>query len=142
MQSDSTKTQTTTIVPIDPNSNALVKTENTDQRDEVMHETQALVQALQHRIQAEFEAAGNMTREAYLNALRQARQAIEREPFISPDRFSFEQMEQSMHSMQKQAEHNFLVVSGELESISVRLADAARTIWKEISNSNSNSTKS
>jgi hypothetical protein len=77
MQSDSTKTQTTTIVPIDPDSNALVKTENPDQRDEVMHETQALVQAFQHRIQAELEAAGNMTREAYLNAVRQARQAIE-----------------------------------------------------------------
>lgn len=130
MKSDSTNTQTTTLVPIDPNSNALVKTEQPDHRDEIMRETEALVQAFQRRIHAEVEAAGNITREAYLNAVRQARQAIEQEPFFTPDH-----MEKSMRSMQKQAERNFLVIGGELESIGVRLADAARTVWKELSNS-------
>lgn len=130
MKSDSTNTQTTTLVPIDPDSNALVKTEQPDHRDEVMRETEALVQAFQRRIHAEVEAAGNVTRETYLNVVRQARQAIEQEPFLAPDH-----MEKSMKSMQKQAEHNFLVIGGELEAIGVRLADAARTIWKELSNS-------
>jgi len=61
-------------------------TSENGETDEVKQETTALLEAIKNRAQAEAESAGTLTRETYLNAVRQAREAIERDKLIERDR--------------------------------------------------------
>ena len=86
-----------------------------------------LVDAIKTRAQAEIQSAGEVTRENYLKAVRQAREAIEQNQLIEKDR-----IEQAVQDVQKQAEKNWQVIFSEIESIGVRLADAAKNAWNAL----------
>lgn len=125
MSSDSTNNQVTAIVEIDPNSNALVETKTPElQTDDVMAETIALIEAVGKRAQAEIQAATDLTREAYLRIIRQAREAVEQNKIIDRDR-----IEDSIQHLQKETDKSWHVVAGEVESIGIRMADTARVAW-------------
>lgn len=111
------------VVVVDPNANALVETQ-THPEDAVKQETKALIEAIKRRAQAEVQAAGDLTRETYLNAVRQTREAIEQTKIIDPDR-----IEQSVQHVQQEAEKSWNTVLGEIESFGTRLSDAAKAAW-------------
>jgi hypothetical protein len=113
-----------TVVVVSPEENDLVETNLSGKSKEVQLETQALIDAIKRRAQAEIQAAGDLTREAYLNAVRQAREAIEQNKLIERDR-----IEQSVHQIQHEAEKSWHTVVSEIESLGTRLADAARVAW-------------
>jgi hypothetical protein len=117
-----------TVVVVSPEDDALADSKGTAYDDErIKQETLALIDAIKKRAQAEIQAAGDLTREAYLNAVRQAREAIEQNQLIERDR-----VEQSIQQIQREAEKNWLVVVSEIESFGVRLADAARVAWNKL----------
>ncbi|MBE9008707.1 FHA domain-containing protein [Pseudanabaenaceae cyanobacterium LEGE 13415] len=77
-------------------STALVKIEPQDEHpDDPKQQTLALFAALNKRILNELQATGNLTRDAYLNAIRKARHTIEHQKFVDPD------------EIEKQAEKNW-----------------------------------
>ncbi len=182
-------TETTEIVEVSQQTTDLVKKEMPDATEEVKKETAALIEAIQKRAKLEVQAAGDLTREAYMNAVRQAQEAIEQNQAIAKERIDQavgligqeaeknwlvidaiktraqaeiqsagevtrdnylkavrqareaveqnrvverERIEAAVHEIHKQAEKNWLTIASEIESIGVRLADAAKTAWNAL----------
>lgn len=119
--------QETSVIVVSPDQHALVETTAPSQDDVIKQETEALIEAIKKRAQAEMQAAGDLTRETYLNAVRQARETIEQTKLIEPDR-----IEQSVQHIQQEAEKNWNVVLHEMESLGTRLADAAKAAWETL----------
>lgn len=117
--------ETSAIVPSP--SDALVDPKPSVQPDEIKHETQALIDAIKKRAQSEIQSAGDLTRDAYLNAVRQAREAIENDKLIDRDR-----IEHSFQQIQHEAEKNWNSVVQEMESFGTRLSEAAKTAWEKL----------
>ncbi|MBD2385930.1 hypothetical protein [Cylindrospermum sp. FACHB-282] len=92
--------------------------------DEVKRETKALIEAIAKRAQA--EAAGTITRETYLNTVRQAREAIERQKLTERDH----RLEYSWAVMQDEAERNWYLLMKEAINFSDRLQKAAKAAWE------------
>ncbi len=113
------------VVEISSQTNEMVETEMVGETDEVKRETKALIEALKRRAQAEAESAGTLTRETYLNAVRQAREAIEREKLIERDR-----LEHSWAVMQDETERNWHLLMKEVTDFSDRLQKAAKAAWE------------
>lgn len=117
--------ESTVVVEISSQTHEMVETEMAGETDEVKRETKALIEALKRRAQAEAESAGTLTRETYLNAVRQAREAIEREKLIERDR-----IEHSWAVMQDEAERNWHLLMKEVADFSDRLQKAAKAAWE------------
>lgn len=113
---------TSAIVPSP--TDTLVEQATPGRGDDVKHETQALIDAIKKRAQSEIQSAGDLTREAYLTAVRQAREAIENDKLIDRDR-----LEHSFQQIQQEAEKNWNSVMQEMESFGTRLSEAAKTAW-------------
>ena len=79
-----------------------------------------MVDAIKTRAQAQVQDAGEVSREAYLKAVRQAREAVEQNKLIERDR-----IEQAVDHIQTEAEKNWHVIVKQIESIGTRLTDAA-----------------
>lgn len=89
--------------------------------------TWLLIDAMKTRAQSEIQSAGDVTRDNYLKAVRQAREAIEQDRAIEKER-----IEQAVQEIQKQAEKNWQTIASEIESIGIRLADAAKNAWNAL----------
>ncbi|MUL34791.1 hypothetical protein [Gloeocapsopsis dulcis] len=109
---------------VTPQTNELVETEMAGESDDLKNETKALINALKKRAQAEAQSAGALTHDAYLNAVRRARETIEGNQLIEPDRIEY-----SFSLIQKEAEKNWHSVVKEVSDLGDRLADAAKAAW-------------
>lgn len=118
--------ESSAIVEITPQTDALVEQNLADDAD-VREETKALVDAIRMRAQTELQTAGDFTRDSYLKAVRQAREAVEQNHLIDPDR-----IERSVQLIQEEAEKNWNVVLSEMESFGNRLTDAAKAAWDRL----------
>lgn len=124
MNSESSIPKESAIVEITPETNALVETEMAGESDELKRETKALIDALKKRAQVEAKTAGELTRDAYLNAVRQARENIEQNKLVDPERIAY-----SMKLIQYEAEKNWESIVKEVATLGDRLADAAKAAW-------------
>ncbi len=118
------ETKETTIVPISPETNALVEKEMAGESDELKAETKALVEAIRKRAQSEIENAQTLTKEAYLNAVRSARQAVEKNQLLDPKR-----IEHSVDMIQKDAQENWQKTVDEIKALGDRMQEAAQVAW-------------
>lgn len=92
--------------------------------DEVKNETMALIEAMKRRAQAEAQGAGDLARDTYLTAVRQAKEAIEQNKV-----FDKEQLEYSFKLLQMDAEKNWESIVKEVSTFGDRLAEAAKAAW-------------
>ncbi|MBF2086490.1 hypothetical protein [Thermoleptolyngbya sp. C42_A2020_037] len=95
--------------------------------DEIQRETKALIDAITHRAQEEAHSAGEFTRETYLKVVRQAREAVEQNQLFKPD-----ELEQSIDSIQKEAEKNWNALVSEVNELGDRLSEAAKAAWEKL----------
>ncbi|MEG4228660.1 hypothetical protein QUA35_21585 [Microcoleus sp. N9_B2] len=86
-----------------------------------------VLDAIKTRAQAQVQDAGEVSREAYLKAVRQAREAVEQNKLVERDR-----IEQAVDHIQKQTEKNWHVVVGEIESLGTRLKETAKSAWSAL----------
>ncbi len=117
------------IVEFSPETNALVEKELSGESDEVKRETKALIEAIKLRAQSEAKAAGDFTRETYLNAVRQAKETIEQNQLIKPQPIEPERITESIRLIQMEAEKNWESIVKEVATLGDRLADAAKAAW-------------
>ena len=89
------------IVPISTETNDLVEKEMVGQDEQIKAETKALVEAIKKRSQAEIKNAQTLTQDAYLNAVRSAREALEQNQLLDPKR-----IEHSVTMIQRDVEAN------------------------------------
>ena len=116
--------ESSAIVEVTPQTNEMVDREMAGVSDDVKNETKALIDAIKKRAQAEAQSAGTLTRETYLNAVRQARQAIEDNPIIERDR-----IEHAFDMIQQEAQKNWDSVVNEIQDLGDRLQAAAQAAW-------------
>lgn len=112
------------IVQVSPQTHEVVETELAGETDEVKDETKALIEAIRRRAQSEAESAGTLTRETYLNAVRQAREALEGDKLIERDR-----IEHAFAVLQQEAEKNWHLLFKEIAELGDRFQDAAKAAW-------------
>ena len=111
------------IIPQD--SSALVDEQMPGESDEIKNETKALIEAIRTRAQLEAQSAGSFTRETYIEAVRRAREFVERnQPLIERDR-----LENSYEHLKQEAEKNWESIAREIHEFGDRLADAAKAAW-------------
>jgi len=113
------------IVEISSETNEIVETEMAGETDELKRETKALIAAIIRRAQTEANSAGSLTRETYLNVVRQARAAVEGKRLIERDR-----LEYTWAVAQDEAEKNWHLLMKEVTEFSVRLQKAAKAAWE------------
>jgi len=118
------ETQTTAIVEVSPETHALVDEEMLTADEKIKNETKALVEAIKRRAQSEIKGAGELTLDAYLSAVRSAREAIEQNKLFDPDR-----VEYSIWLIQKEAEKNWQSILEQITTLGDRLAEAAKAAW-------------
>jgi hypothetical protein len=94
---------------------------------EVRSETEALIEAIKNRAQLEAQLAGDFTRETYLKAVRQAREAVEQNQLFEPER-----IERSVEQLQQEAEKNWQLVVDEMTGLGDRLTEAAKAAWEKL----------
>ena len=95
--------------------------------DEVKNETMALIEAMKRRAQSEAQGAGNLARDTYLSAVKQAREAIEQNKI-----FDAKRIEDSFTLLQRDAEKNWEAIAQEVSTFGDRLADAAKAAWETL----------
>ncbi|MGV2829564.1 hypothetical protein [Myxosarcina sp. GI1(2024)] len=117
-------TKETTIVPVSPETDALVEQEMAGENDQMKEETKALVEAIRRRAQSEIENAQTLTQDAYLNAVRSAKEAVEQNELLDPKR-----IEHSVEIIQKDAQENWQKIVEEISGFGDRLQEAAQTAW-------------
>ncbi len=118
------ETKETTIVPVSPETDALVEKEMAGETDQIKAETKALVEAIRKRAQSEIENAQTITKDAYLNAVRSAREAVEKNQLLDPKR-----IEHSVEMIQRDAQENWQKTVDEITALGDRLQEAAQSAW-------------
>jgi hypothetical protein len=116
-----------TLIEIKLETITAVDADVPDANEQLKLETEALVAAIKRRAQAEVKGAGDLTRDAYLNAVRQAREAIEQNRV-----FDSEQIEYSIWLIRKEAEKNFQAILDQVVALGDRLGDAAEAAWNTL----------
>ncbi|MGL5062369.1 MAG: hypothetical protein ACRC62_20520 [Microcoleus sp.] len=86
-----------------------------------------VIDAIKTRAQSQIQDAGEVTREAYLKAVRQAREAVEQNKLVERDR-----VEQAVDHIHKEADKNWHRIVGEMESIGTRLKETAKSSWSKL----------
>ncbi len=118
------ETQETNIVAVSPETNALVEKEMTGQDESIKEATKALVEAIKKRAQSEIKNAQTITRDAYLKAVNNAREAIEENQLIERER-----IEHSVKIIQKEAQENWHKIAQEITDLGQRLQEATQVAW-------------
>lgn len=126
----------TDIVPVSPETNALVEKEMAGEDDQIKAETKALVEAIRKRAQSEIENAQTLTQDAYLNAVRTAREAIEQNQLLDPKR-----IEHSVEMIQRDAQENWQKTLDEITALGDRLQEAAQVAWDTLMGKDNSGTK-
>lgn len=122
---DNTPNKTETdIVKVSPETDALVEQEMKGQDEQIKDETKALVEAMRKRAQSEIENAQTLTQDAYLNAVRSAREALEQNELLNPKRIEY-----SAEMIQRDVEKNWQKTIDEIAALGDRLSEAAQAAW-------------
>ncbi|AFY58133.1 hypothetical protein Riv7116_5767 [Rivularia sp. PCC 7116] len=111
-------------VEISPQTSEMVESQMPGETKEVKDETAALIEAIKRRAQVEAQSAGTLTRETYLNAVRQARETIEQNQLIERAR-----IENAFEMVQNEATKNFESIVTEVQELGDRLQAAAQAAW-------------
>ena len=111
-------------VEISPQTNEMVESQMVGESEDVKNETAALIEAIKRRAQVEAQSAGTLTKETYLSAVRQAREAIEQNQLIERSN-----IENAFEMVQNEATKNFEAVITEVQEFGDRLQAAAKAAW-------------
>jgi hypothetical protein len=112
------------IVEVSDSTNQMVESEMANETDAMKQETKELVDAIKKLAQSEVQAAGDFTREAYVKAVRQARETIERIKLIDTDR-----IEKAGTMLENEAEKNWQNMVKEIQDFGDRLVAAGKAAW-------------
>ncbi|NEP42393.1 MAG: hypothetical protein F6K35_25515 [Okeania sp. SIO2H7] len=112
------------LVEVSDSTNKMVESEMANETDAAKQETKELIDAIKKLAQSEVQAAGDFTREAYVKAVRQARETIERIKLVDTDR-----IERAGTMLEKETEKNWHAMVKEIQDFGDRLVAAAKAAW-------------
>ncbi|MBE9181982.1 FHA domain-containing protein [Oculatella sp. LEGE 06141] len=121
---------------VNEESSAIVKVEvpEPEPEDDLQTQTKALFVAINARVVAELRAAGNLTRETYLKAIRNARESVEHNKLIDPVQFEKEAEKQwqfiTKNTVRMGTQLGSVARQGAVQ-LGSRLGAAAKAAWRE-----------
>jgi F0F1-type ATP synthase membrane subunit b/b' len=118
----------------------LVKQKMPNESDEVQAKMEELVEAMKKRAQSEIQTAGESTREAYMNAVRRARESLQQTSnFAEQQRNS---VEEAVNMLEDEAKNNWDSILKEMEDFGDRLSQAAESAWNILTKKDASSDSS
>ncbi|QIZ72414.1 hypothetical protein [Oxynema aestuarii] len=117
------------LVEVSPETAKLVNEQMPDATEQVKKETMALFEAIKKRAQVEIQGASQFTTDAYLKAVGQAREAIEKDKVLDPDRIAY-----TVKLMEMDARQNWEAIEKEIKDLGDRLSQMATDAWNSIVN--------
>lgn len=115
------------IVEVSPETKALVEKNMTEESDDVQQQTMELIETIKRKAQSEAQKAGELTRDTYLEAVRQVQKEVENTNLFDPERIT-----ESIQLMQQDAEKNWDSLVTEVSNFGDRLSEAARVAWETL----------
>ncbi|MCW6037266.1 hypothetical protein K4A83_13440 [Spirulina subsalsa FACHB-351] len=114
---------------------ALVEQKMGGESDEVRYHMMALIEAIKKQSQAQIESTGEMTRETYVTAMRQAQDTLQKlGGFFDEQR---ESMEKSVSAVEDTANKNWEMLLSDMKTWGDRVDRAVDAAWKILTESNS-----
>ncbi|WP_017303109.1 hypothetical protein [Spirulina subsalsa] len=107
---------------------ALVERKMSGESDEVRYHMMALIEAIKKQSQSQIESTGEMTRETYVTAMRQAQDTLQKlGGFFDEQR---ETMEKSVSAMEDTANKNWEMLLSDMKAWGDRMDRAVDAAWK------------
>lgn len=121
----------TPVEVMPPEGDSLVKQDSQPEVNVITEETQKLIDAIRTKAQSEATKAGEMTRDKYLEAVRAARQEIEKFN-LDEIKFDKESIEEAIKQIQSESEKNWENVLKQVTDIGDRINEAAKAAWEKL----------
>jgi hypothetical protein len=125
---ESTPDKETAIVEVSENTKALVEKEMSDEPDDVKERAMELIEAIKKKALAETKEAGDFTVKAYLSAVKNAKEALEKSGEFAQEKKS--SLDKSIDVIEKEASEHWERLTEELDELGDRLAGVADAAWK------------
>ncbi|AFY68948.1 hypothetical protein Pse7367_0645 [Thalassoporum mexicanum PCC 7367] len=125
---ESTPEKEVAIVEVSPETKALVEKEMSDESDDVKERAMELIEAIKKKAMTETKEAGDFTVKAYLSAVQNAKEALEKSGEFATERKAA--LDKSIDVIEKEASENWEKLTEELDELGDRLAGVADAAWK------------
>ena len=130
MTTETITTQTSTITPVSEATKALVEQKLPEQPDEIKQKMGELVELIKKQAESELEAAESITREAYVNAIANAKATLKKtETFFAEQERSLQQKIQELNTQADREWESFL---GDVKNMGDRIDKAINAAWKAL----------
>ncbi|MDJ0697605.1 hypothetical protein [Mastigocoleus sp. MO_188.B34] len=130
MATETKTTQESAIVTVSEETKALVEQKMSDESDEIKQKMGELVELIKRRAELELESAGEMTREAYITAINQAKSTLKKtEDFFAEQEKSLAQKIQDFNNEANQHWESFVA---DIQKMNNRVDKAIEAAWKNL----------
>ena len=125
-----------TITPVSDDTKALVDKKMVGEPDEIKQKMGELVELIKNRAEAELQEAGDMTREAYVKAITQAKDTVKKtENFFKEQEQS---LDQSIQGFTAEATEKWDKFVSDLKAVNNRFDRAVEAAWKTLTEEETN----
>jgi hypothetical protein len=119
-----------TPVEVMTDNPALTKTDKPLDKDSVIDENQALIEAIQTKAFSEAQKADDFARDTYLEFIRNAREQVESLNLFDPDK-----IDAAMKQLKEDVEKDWTNVTRQFNDFGDRLSAAAEAAWQVLTKS-------
>lgn len=127
MATEPNNSQESVPVEVISDNPALVKeevSEKSEQSNEIIQETLALIEAIKTKAQSEAQKAGEIARENYLEAVRNARQEVEKLHLFERNR-----IDDAINQIETEVEKDWDNLVKQFTTLGDRINEAAKAAW-------------
>ena len=133
MTNEITTNQESAIVPVSEETKALVEQKMPNESDEIKQKMGELVELIKKRAESELESAGEMTREAYIKAIDEAKLTLKKtEDFFAEQEKT---LAQKVKELSNEANRNWESFVMDLKKMNNRVDKAIEAAWKTLTES-------
>ena len=117
----------TTSVEVISNNPTLVQQQDEQPQSEIKQETLALIEAIRTKAQSEAQKAGDFARESYLDAVRKAKEEVDKLNLFDPKR-----IDDALKQVQGEVEKDWDALAKQVTTLGDRLNEAAKAAWDKL----------
>ena len=116
-----------TPVEVISDNPSLVQQQAQETPSEIKQETLALIAAIRTKAQSEAQKAGDFARESYLDAVRKAKEEVDKLNLFDPQR-----IEDALKQVQGEVEKDWDTLAKQVTTLGDRLNEAAKAAWEKL----------
>ncbi|NEO86512.1 MAG: hypothetical protein F6J87_19965 [Spirulina sp. SIO3F2] len=113
---------------VSPETKAIVDEKLPQESDEIKQHLMALIDAVKRQTQTQLETAGDVTRDVYVNTMRQAQETLKNSGLVLDDQWN--SIESSVSGIESLASKNFDVVFKDFQKWGDRMDRAFNAAWQ------------